>query len=533
MSRSSTSGAAATLGRQIEELRLKLAEVEDAARALVNVPPEAHRDEALFRAAFDAIPEAVVLLDGVGRYTEMNRAAVALLGEGGRGRRVSELLAPGSDVKHAWRAFLKAGSSVIEGRLVRPDGKVRTLEIRAAANVLPGRHLALLRDVSEQRHLEEQLRHSDKMRAIGQLAGGLAHDFNNLLTAVLGYSDVVLRSLDPSDPARRPVQEIRRAGQRAAALARQLLLFGRKQILAPEILDLGSVVTDLTHLLQRLIGEDILLMTVLHPRAARVRADRGQLEQVIVNLAVNARDAMPHGGRLVLEVSSVELDPARAREMADARPGPYALLSISDTGVGMDAETRAHIFEPFFTTKEKGRGTGLGLSTVYGIVRQSGGQVEVASEPDRGTTFRVYLPRVEERAFEQEPTRAAALPRGDETILLAEDDPAVRGIAAEVLRGRGYSVLEAPDGPSALEIARSHPGDLHLLLTDMVMPGMTGGELADAFARMRPSARVLFMSGYAEDVVASRAAAPGAEQYLPKPLTPESLARKVREVLDR
>jgi two-component system, cell cycle sensor histidine kinase and response regulator CckA len=391
----------------------------------------------------------------------------------------------------------------------------------------------LAEDVTQQRSLENQFRQAQRLEAVGRLAGGIAHDFNNVLTAITGFSDLLLEELPAGDPKRADVEEIRTAAARAAALTRHLLAFSRKQVLQPRVLDLNVLVETLHRILQRLIGEDVKLEIVLGPEPGAIRADPGQLEQVIMNLAVNARDAMPDGGRLTIETANVELDEAQALQHPGATPGRYMLLAVTDTGIGMDAETKSHAFEPFFTTKEQGKGTGLGLSTVYGIVKQSGGHIWAYSEPGHGATFKIYLPRVE-AAIAPLDLAPALVPAagGRETILLAEDDPPVREVASEFLAQKGYRVLRAPDGQTALEMARAHAGEIHILVTDIVMPGMTGRELATALVAERPSVRLLYMSGYTDDAVVRHGVLDEGLPYLQKPFSPEALARKVREVLD-
>jgi len=394
----------------------------------------------------------------------------------------------------------------------------------------PVRVLGSMADVTERRSLEEQLVQAQKMEAVGRLAGGIAHDFNNLLTAILGYGDLMLPKLhDPT--LRGKMQEIRKAAERASALTRQLLAFSRKQVLVPEVVPVAGLIEELSKMLRRLIGEDIELLTLLRPAAA-VRADPGQLEQVLMNLAVNARDAMPRGGKLTIEVDVVQTDDAFRKEHPDVPRGPLVLIAVSDTGVGMDAEVRKHIFEPFFTTKELGRGTGLGLATVYGIVKQSGGHIEVDTAPGQGTTFRIFLPAVE-------PPRPAPVPSldavvgGSETVLLVEDEAALRSLAQEILRDQGYKVIAAGSGAEALELVRSYKAPIDLLVTDVVMPGMDGRELADRLGPVHPETRCLFMSGYTDDAVVRRGVREEGMPFLQKPFTIDALALKVREVLDQ
>ncbi|HXG94318.1 MAG TPA: ATP-binding protein [Blastocatellia bacterium] len=386
-----------------------------------------------------------------------------------------------------------------------------------------------------ERQSEGQLRQSQKMEAVGQLAGGIAHDFNNLLTAIIGYSQLVYEHLAADDPIRREVEEIQKAGERAASLTSQLLAFSRRQVLQPKVLDLNAIVSDMQSMLGRLIGEDIELITFFDPELGRVKADPVQIEQALMNLAGNARDAMPQGGKLVIQTANVRLDESHVGvRAASIKPGQYVMLSVTDTGCGMDKETLSHIFEPFYTTKEHGKGTGLGLSMVYGIVSQSGGDISVESEPGKGATFKIYLPQIETAAGElkakQESAREVRL---SETILLVEDEAVVRKLVREVLEMNGYNVLEAINGHEALAICQSHPGLIHLLLTDVVMPQMSGRELAERFNALRSETKVLYMSGYTDDAIVHRGVGGAKIAFIQKPFTPDSLAAKVREVLDQ
>jgi signal transduction histidine kinase/ActR/RegA family two-component response regulator len=378
-----------------------------------------------------------------------------------------------------------------------------------------------------------QLEQAQKMDAVGRLAGGVAHDFNNLLTVILGRTDILLHPLKPEDPMRRGIELIQRTAGRAADLTRQLLAFSRKQVLEPVVLDLAAVTTDMKDMLGRLIGEDIALLTNPTPGLGRVKADRGQIEQVIMNLAVNARDAMPQGGRLIVETANIDLDDEYVRRHVGARPGPHVMLAVSDTGTGIPHEIQSQIFEPFFTTKEQGKGTGLGLATVYGIVKQSGGYIEVDSEPGQGTTFRVYLPRLDAGpAPVDRSARPAAAAGGTETILLVEDEEGVRELARDILRASGYTVLEARNGPEALLLCERHQGPLEMLLTDVVMPRMSGRELAERLAPLRPDLSVLYMSGYTDDAVIRHGVLGAGTAFLQKPFTPAALVLRVRETLD-
>jgi PAS domain S-box-containing protein len=495
--------------------------------------------EADYRGLVDNAPLGVYRSTRGGRFLTVNPALVSMLGYDS----AEELLRldMARDVyadPEVRSAVIREGRPHVEVEWKRRDGK--HILVQLSSREIPGPegmgecYEGMVQDVTEQRSLENQYRQAQRLEAVGRLAGGVAHDFNNILTAISGYSDLLLEEMEPADPKRQDVEEIKAAAFRAAGLTRQLLTFSRKQVLETRVLDLNGVVQNLEKMLQRLIGEDVKLEVSPGSALGAVRADPGQLEQVIVNLAVNSRDAMPGGGRLTIETANVDFDETYAREHVDARAGRYVMLAVTDTGIGMDAETQSKIFEPFFTTKELGRGTGLGLSVVYGIVKQSGGSVWVYSEPGRGATFKVYLPRVDEpvEADEMEPA-IQVVPGGAETVLLAEDDPSVREIVADVLTRKGYRVLRAPDGQTALEMARAVPGEISLLLTDLVMPGMTGRELAEALTAARPSVRVLYMSGYTDDAVVRHGVLAEGLPYLQKPFTPGALAFKVREVLDR
>ncbi len=382
--------------------------------------------------------------------------------------------------------------------------------------------------------LEQQFRQSQKMEAIGRLAGGIAHDFNNLLTAIMGYASMALDTLPADHPAIGDMQGIQKTAQRAANLTRQLLAFARRQIIEPRLLNLNDLILNLDKMLSRLIGEDIKLRLVLAPDLLPVKADSGQLEQVLLNLAVNARDAMPNGGELIIETTNVNLDHDYARRHADVSPGEYVLLAVSDTGVGMTEEVKSRLFEPFFTTKEVGKGTGLGLATCFGIVKQNGGHIRAYSELGEGTTFKVYLPQAEGVASPiSKPEPIDILTQGTETILLAEDEAAVRDLAVRVLRQQGYTVLAAADGQDALRLAQSQPKkEIHLLVTDMVMPHLGGAELANRLKEIRPKLRVLFMSGYTDSTIIRYGLPQTGAAFLQKPFSPQRLVHKVREMLD-
>ena len=414
------------------------------------------------------------------------------------------------------------------------DGTWRIVEGSAARITESDGSVALVatgRDITERVQLEAQLHQAQKMEAVGRLASGVAHDFNNLLTVILGYSDLLLEQLDESHVLYQEVAEIKRAGDRAATLTQQLLTFSRKQVLSLRPVDLNQVLGGLADMLRRLIGEDLELTMKLAADLALTRVDPGQIEQLVMNLAANARDAMPQGGRLSIETANVDLDGACARRRA-VQPGPYVMLAVTDTGQGMDAATQARLFEPFFTTKDPGKGTGLGLSSVYAIVRQCGGNIFVHSEPGRGSSFKIYLPRVEEEGEARPPKLAPGQVRGDETVLLVEDEPLVKNLVSEVLRKSGYQVMESVNGREALTLAERHTGDIHLLVTDVVMPGMSGIELARHLALGRPEMRILFLSGYTDDLVERQGVLQPGRAFLQKPFTPDTLLRKLRELLD-
>jgi two-component system cell cycle sensor histidine kinase/response regulator CckA len=503
------------------------------------------RSEEYFRSLIENASDPIVVMDAAGTVLYESPALEKVLGwppQDRQGRNGLELLPeedrPGLIQKFQRLVREPGGTELLETRARHRDGSWRSIEALAKSRTDEDGKVTIVlnvRDLTVRKDLEAQLNQAQKMEAIGRLAGGVAHDFNNLTTAILGYSELMLRRLGAEDPLRRHVAEVTRAAERAAALTRQLLAFSRKQLLQPRVLDLAEVLEHSRGLLERLIGEDVELVTRAEAGVGRVRADPVQLDQVILNLAVNARDAMPRGGRLVLEASNSDLDEDYAHGHVTVRPGRYVMLAVSDTGHGMDKETQERIFEPFFTTKEKGKGTGLGLSTVYGIVQQSGGYVWVYSEVGRGTTFKIYLPRVEEEADRAEApaaepavTHAAA----SETLLLVEDEASVRELLRELLESAGYSVLEASRPAEALELARSREGPIHLLITDVVMPDMTGPELAQRVVQVRPGLRMLFLSGYTEGVIADKGLLADGAHFLQKPFTTDALEVKVRDVLN-
>jgi PAS domain S-box-containing protein len=501
------------------------------------------RSERNFRSLVTNAPYGICRCDSAGQLLDANPALLAMLGYSQAkelaGIHFGTLYA---DTQQWFELADYLRSAVAFNGLIaewkRKDGTATIVRVsgRAVSDAGKGRTFELFaEDVSERRALEQQLRQSQKMEAVGRLAGGIAHDFNNLLMVISGYSEFLLERLGQDPALRGPAQEIAGAAGRATSLTRQLLAFSRKQMLAPRILDLNGVVTENLKMLTRMIGEDIDLVMVPAADLGTVRADAGQIEQVIMNLAVNARDAMPSGGKLTIETSNVSLDEEYARFHAPLRPGNYVMLAISDTGAGMDSETQSHIFEPFFTTKGP-KGTGLGLSTVYGIIKQSGGYIWVYSEAGKGTTFKIYLPRVAETI--ESPAKVAvaaesvAAEPGTETILLVEDEANLRYLARQFLEKQGYRVIEAADGAVAMQIAVAHEGTIHLLLTDVIMPGMNGRELAQRISEIRPNVKVLYMSGYTENVIGRNGTLDAGVRLLQKPFTLRDLKSKVREVLD-
>ncbi len=440
-------------------------------------------------------------------------------------------------LEQARRALAGERTAPIEHRLVRKDGALRWVRSTVVPRAMADGELAvydgLISDITERRALQEQLRQAQKMEAVGQLAGGVAHDFNNLLTAVRGYAELARAALGADDPARADVEEVIVAADRAAELTSQLLAFSRRQVLQPQVLDAAAATVRLAPMLRRLLGEHIELDTGGTCSHGRVKVDPGQLEQVVVNLAVNARDAMHEGGRLTIETADVELDTTYASTHPGVPPGPYVMLTVSDTGSGMDADTRARAFEPFFTTKEPGKGTGMGLATVYGIVRQSGGSIFLYSEPGIGTTFRIYFPRVDEPASRDAGSDLSSpTPSGGETVLLVEDDPAVRGFARRALAAHGYVVLEASSGAEALALADGSADKLDLLVTDLAMPGMNGRELAERLRASGYGVPVLYVSGFPENQLGDSELTQTRVAFLPKPYAADAIARAVRATLD-
>jgi PAS domain S-box-containing protein len=498
--------------------------------------------EEKFSRAFQSSPAALTIADlATGSYLEVNGTFEQITGYRrdeviGRRRDEVGLWADSPNRDEAVRRLVKDGSlRNWEFGFRKKSGEAGTGLLSAELIEIDGNPCAITAtiDITERLQLKNQLRQAQKLESVGRLAGGVAHDFNNLLTVINGYSDFLLKRLKPPDPLRSYANEIREAGERAASLTKQLLAFSRKQIIEPRVLDLNTTIRQSARMLQRLIGEDLVLKIDLLDGLGQVLADPDQVHQVLMNLVVNARDAMPDGGRLDIETTNIDLSGESIAAFHDgASPGHYVLMTVTDTGHGMDETIRLQVFEPFFTTKEVGKGTGLGLSTAYGIIRQSGGWIDVSSEVGIGTSFKVYLPRIDACAVPQEIRIGIPTGGGSETVLLAEDQEAVRSLARIALTEFGYKVIEASDGDGAMSLAGAYAGEIHLLLTDVVMPGMDGRELSERLKKLRPTLKVLFMSGYTADVIAERGVIERGVAFLHKPFGPEELAQKVREVLD-
>ena len=538
------------LKNELEKLRHRIQELETYENEHKQAVETLREIEERFRQVYDEAPVGYHELDGEGRIIRVNRRELEMLDYTQQellGHPVWKFVVEEEMTRQVIMAKIAGDISfheTFERTYRRKDGT--TLPVLIEDRVIRDKKggitgiRSMIEDITERRRAEEalkkseeQLRQWQRVEAIGRLAGGVAHDFNNLLMTIKGCSELLLRELDSNNPRREEVEEIRKAAERATALTRQLLAFGRRQVLQPQVLDLNEVVANMDRMLQRLIGEDIQLLTVLDPELWPVKVDPGQIEQVIMNLAVNARDAMPGGGKLTIETANVVLDEDYARRHVSVKPGPCVMLAVTDNGCGMDQETQSHLFEPFFTTKKTGEGTGLGLSTVYGIIKQSGGNIWAYSELRQGTTFKIYLPRVEEAVKTYKPKVApTASPGGSETILLVEDEEAVRTIVSKILQNKGYTVLEAHHGPEALEICQAHEGPIHLMVTDVIMPHMSGRELAERLTISRPEVRVLFMSGYPDNAIVHHGVLGAGTAFLQKPFTLNALEGKVRELLD-
>ena len=502
------------------------------------------RSEIYFRRLTDSSLDLITILgpDGVIRYESSSiEQVLGYKPSEYTGQNAFSFVHP-EDLPRVSHAFMEAlgnkgNTPLLSFRFRHRDGSYRVLE-GVGNNLLADPVVSAIvfnsRDITERKRLEEQFLQAQKVQAIGQLAAGVAHDFNNILTAILGYSDMLLMMVKPGDPQQGHAAGIKQAAIRAAVLTRQLLAFGRKQVLQPVVLDLNNSIAEMDKMLRRLLGADVSLVTLPHPKVGRVKADPGQIEQVILNLAINARDAMPKGGKLTLQTDNITLDAEYARQRPEVQAGDYVMLAVSDNGSGMTAEVQARLFEPFFTTKEMGKGTGLGLATCHGIIKQSGGHIAVYSELGQGTTFKVYLPRVTEKlAALAETDQSGDLPRGVETILLVDDEPMVRELGASMLGKLGYTVLTANNGRQALNLIHADRArQFHLLVTDVIMPEMGGRDLADFMRWVSPETRVIFCSGYTEDVASLQGTTGTAVTFLPKPYALATLARKIRALLD-
>ena len=537
---------------ELKDLRQRIQELEAGQEKHKEIQAGLLESEKKYQQLYDEAPVGYHDLDIEGRCTRVNQRELQMLGYS-----AEEMLG-----KPIWNFFVeeettrkvilaKLGGDVsfhdtFERTYRRKDGT--TLPVLVEDRILRDKEKQIIgirstvEDISERRRTEEALRKSEeqlrqwqRVEAIGRLAGGVAHDFNNLLMTIKGCSELLLGAFDHRDPRREEVEEILKAADRATSLTRQLLAFGRRQVLQPQVLDLNAVVMNMEKMLRRLIGEDIQLIISLDRDLWSVKVDPGMIEQVIMNLAVNSRDAMPSGGKLTIETGNVVHDEEYASHHVSVKPGYYVMLAISDTGCGMDKETQSHLFEPFFTTKEKGKGTGLGLSTVYGIIKQSGGNIWTYSEPGLGTTFKIYLSRVEKAARVYKPklrSKEMGAPGGTETILLVEDEEAVRSMVSKILQNKGYTVLEASHGNDAIEVCDKFEGSIHLMVTDVIMPQMSGRELAERLAPMRPEMRVLYMSGYPDNTIVQHGVLEPGTAFLQKPFTISALEIKVREILD-
>ena len=501
------------------------------------------RSEGEYRRLVDNAPYGIFRSSVSGDcFLSVNPAMVRLLcydsAEDLMSRRISRDIYADAGVRAELVKQIKATGEVIghETRWRRKDGSIIHVRLSGRAEHNAKGEIiyadGIVEDVSEPRLLEEQLRLSQRLESVGRLAGGIAHDFNNALMVITGYVGLLQEKLPPDDARHRYTEEVLRASERAASLVSRLLAFSRKQVLAPRVLDLNAVLTDIAKVLPRIIGEDIEIAFLMRPNLGRVMVDPAQIEQVIMNMAVNARDAMPQGGKLTIETADVYLDENYARTHIGTQAGWHVMLAISDSGEGMPPEVKAHIFEPFFTTKEKGKGTGLGLAQVYGIVKQSNGSIWVYSEPGRGTTFKVYLPRVEASQLDTGAAVPSGAAGGTETILVVEDEEALRGVVREYLEGHGYRVLEAGNGREALDLARRHDGAIPLLISDVIMPGMSGRQVADELVKARPDLRVLFISGYTDDAIVNHGVLEAGTEFLQKPFPLETLGTKVRNLLD-
>ncbi len=540
--------ARGNLIRRLEKLNQRVVELENTKAELKQVQELLQKERETFFPILHKAPYGIALIDSDGKFIYINPTFTHITGY------TLEDISSGRDWFHIASPFLEYRLEIINSwkknviqkciekilSIACKNGEVKEIEFKPTL-LDDGRILVILSDITERKRaeeekatLQEELRQSQKMEAIGGLAGGIAHDFNNLLTVISGNCQLSLLELKEGDPLRGNIEEIKVAAERATSLTRQLLAFSRRQVLNMKVLDLNTIIKDLEKMLRRVIGEDIELVTWFADDLGMVKIDPGWIEQVIMNLAVNARDAMPRGGKLIIETTNAEVDESFTRSHVTVKPGRYVKLCVNDTGMGMPPEVKEHLFEPFFTTKEKGKGTGLGLSTVYGIIKQSGGDIWVYSEPGLGTTFNIYLPRVDESLEDiRIKVTREEIPRGGETILLVEDEEDVRRLAVRILERQGYTVLEASCGMDALVLCKERKEPLHMILTDVVMPEMSGRQLADQLIPLHPKMKVLYMSGYTDNAVIHHGILEDRVDYLQKPFTIDGLTRKVREVLDK
>ncbi len=511
-----------------------------------DIPGVFQRTEKLLVALLESASQAIISIDRTGRIVLTNRRAAEMFGYTGQellGARIEILLPESKRASHGRqrddyfqrpRARPMGIGLDLSGR--RKDGAEFPVEVSlSTVETDEGTFgIAFVSDISVRKTLEEQLVHAQKMEAVGRLAGGVAHDFNNMLTVIAGYNRMILDELSPMDPLRGYAEEILKAADRAGALTNQLLAFSRRQIMQPRVINLTAVIGQTERMLRRLIGEDIQLNMSLSPDTGNIKADPNHIEQAVVNLAVNARDAMPMGGRITIETCNVQIDETYAKTHMGVKPGEFVMIALSDTGHGMDSATRQHIFEPFFTTKQRGKGTGLGLATVYGMVKQSGGDIWVYSEPGQGTIFKLYFPRVAEPVspgWSEEPERPHQV--NGETVLLVEDEAQVRDLEVKMLKQLGYTVLAAANGEEAMDVSQAHSGEISLLVTDVVMPNMSGKQVADAMLSRRPDIKILYLSGYTENTISHHGVLDSSVDFLTKPFSRESLSRKIRDILSR
>ncbi|ABF42019.1 PAS/PAC sensor hybrid histidine kinase [Candidatus Koribacter versatilis Ellin345] len=500
------------------------------------VPPSAGSiDPSLYEAVFHNSLDGILIADDDARYIDVNAAACEIVGRTRKeliGERVGTFVEHPSDAQVLWEKAKQSGTIRAEIAVLRPDGQKRYIEFTAVANFVPGRHLILVRDFTHRRNLDEQIRNASKMEAIGRLAGGVAHDFNNLLMVITSYTELMLDSMADFDPLRKKAQEVLKASARAASLTRQLLAFSRKQVLDPQFQDFNILLREMSKLLGRVLGENVEVKLDLRENLGSVYADRGQIEQIMMHLAVNARDVMPEGGRFTVRTANVDFDGSYSRLPGSPPPGEFVMMSVEDTGNGMSRDVLSHLFEPFFSTKAMGKGTGLGLAAVYGIVKQSGGFIWVDSEEGHGSRFKMYFPRAVQGKEEQLGRRASFIPETrPAVVLLVEDEEALRAAAGDFLETRGYKIMTARDGTEALSMASKFAERIDVLITDLVMPGISGRVLAQELVKIHPETKVMYMSGYDDETVMVNGEIDSSSAFLRKPFRMDALSAKIREVL--